>query len=406
MWVPNDADEIERAARAGDLTETSSFDAKEHLPQAARNIDLAVDVAAMSTDGGALLYGIGEDEAGRLTIPAPIALEGAAERVDQIVSTSIAEVPYIDVRSYPFADDPSRGYLLVIVPQSARAPHQVTVRGNLRFYGRGATGNRILTEGEVARLYQRRQSWEVNADQLLAEAVGAARFEPQGHLGYLHAFARPVAPDRAIWDRAVASAGARDALLRAMQEAAASPGPSERFSPTLKGQAYWHRDGADAWRLSSQYEPSPEQQRARSVVDVAVNVDGRGHLFCGRAAERRSPNVGPDPEGQLAIFEVIIAGNFAAFLGVMGALYRAAGYHGHVDLGLAVTGIQGGYSLARVAGQQIVFLDHLPAFTAASYPRTERVASAELDQPEEVARRMLRHLFDATTEQEGFDPFV
>jgi len=45
----------------------------------------------------------------------------------------------------------------VIVPQSARAPHMVIVKGDNRYYGRDARGNRVLNEGDVARLYERRQ---------------------------------------------------------------------------------------------------------------------------------------------------------------------------------------------------------------------------------------------------------
>lgn len=184
MWVPGDAAEIEEAARLGQLEETSSFDAKAELPAQKKNADLAVDVAAMSTDGGVLLYGVAEDDNGAPTIPNPIGLAGASKRIDQIVATSIAEVPHAEVRTYPLVDDPTRGYLVVIVPQSARAPHQVIVGGNLRFYGRGPKGNRPLNEGDVARLYQRRLQWEQDRDSLLADAVQQAPFEPQDELAY------------------------------------------------------------------------------------------------------------------------------------------------------------------------------------------------------------------------------
>lgn len=147
MWVPENAAEIERAARAGDLVESPSFDAKAGLPDAKRNATLAVDVAAMATDGGVLLYGVGEDEHERPTVPQPIALAGAADRIAQIVGSSIAEVPYIEPREYPCDGDPSRGYLLVLVPPSERAPHQVTVGGDMRFYGRGPKGNRMPHRG-------------------------------------------------------------------------------------------------------------------------------------------------------------------------------------------------------------------------------------------------------------------
>jgi hypothetical protein len=165
MWIPTSEQEILLAIDTGDLIETATFDAKASLP--AKGKDLAIDVAAMATDGGSLLYGLGEDENDRPTVPQPFKLAGARERVDQIVRTSISEPPAIEVYSIPTDDDPSLGYLVVHVPASPRAPHMVTVGKDHRYYGRGATGNAPLTEGEVARLYERRQRWEVDRDDLL-----------------------------------------------------------------------------------------------------------------------------------------------------------------------------------------------------------------------------------------------
>jgi hypothetical protein len=58
MWVPESVDALEAAARAGSLDETPSFDGKKQLPDPQKNASLAIDVAAMSTDGGVLLYGV------------------------------------------------------------------------------------------------------------------------------------------------------------------------------------------------------------------------------------------------------------------------------------------------------------------------------------------------------------
>jgi hypothetical protein len=55
-----------------------SFDAKAELPSPTKNPTLATDVAAMSADGGVLLYGVGDDEHGRPTVPKPIALAAVA----------------------------------------------------------------------------------------------------------------------------------------------------------------------------------------------------------------------------------------------------------------------------------------------------------------------------------------
>ena len=167
MWVPKSEQDIFSAIDAGDLIETATFDAKASLPAQGKSKDLAIDVASMATDGGSLLYGLGEDENDRLTVPQPFELIGARERVDQIVRTSISEPPTIEVHTIPTDEDPSIGYLVIAVPPSPRAPHMVTVRKDNRYYGRSATGNTPLTEGEVARLYERRQRWEVDRDAML-----------------------------------------------------------------------------------------------------------------------------------------------------------------------------------------------------------------------------------------------
>jgi hypothetical protein len=71
MWIPESFDQIARAAVAGDLEESSTFDAKAPLPVPKKNVSLAVDVAAMTVDGGVLVYGIAEDDGGRFSKPYP-----------------------------------------------------------------------------------------------------------------------------------------------------------------------------------------------------------------------------------------------------------------------------------------------------------------------------------------------
>ncbi len=58
MWMPKSEQDILSAIDAGDLVETANFDAKAALPGKGKSKDLAVDVAAMSADGGTLLYGL------------------------------------------------------------------------------------------------------------------------------------------------------------------------------------------------------------------------------------------------------------------------------------------------------------------------------------------------------------
>jgi hypothetical protein len=91
VWVPTSASEVEEAAARGDLEETHTFDAKAALPTAKKNHDLAVDVDAMTVDGGSILFGLGEDEDGRLTI--------LASRTRWGSRTSRSDRPDLDLRA-------------------------------------------------------------------------------------------------------------------------------------------------------------------------------------------------------------------------------------------------------------------------------------------------------------------
>jgi hypothetical protein len=95
MWVPATADEVEAAARVGNLAETHTFDGKRQLPVQGKNASLAEDVCAMTVDGGVIIYGLGEDKNKRLTVCAPFELAGTRERIDQVSQTGISEPPEI-----------------------------------------------------------------------------------------------------------------------------------------------------------------------------------------------------------------------------------------------------------------------------------------------------------------------
>lgn len=402
MWIPSSASEIESAITSGAVQESASLDVKQALPdRPKKNVDVAIDVAAMSTDGGVLIYGIGEDENGAPSIASPLLLAGAAERVSQIVSSGVVEVPHMEIFERPLEDDPSRGYLVVVVPQSARAPHQVQTGGDNRFYGRDAQGNRKLNEGDIARLYERRERWETDREMLLAEAVSLAPYPAQPDLAYLHAFVRPVSGDSALFGRAAKTMGGRRELQRHFAAAISEMRLVGQYDPALHHALNWRQLGADAWRLRTLEEKKPNANEARYQAQIEMNVDGRANLFVGRAGERRNPN-GFGDNGHLMIFESIIAGNLAAFFRIESELFRLSGYHGHVDLGLSITGVRDGYS-ARSAHSAVIF--DAGSYQADVFPRTDRIAAAELADPESLALRLAGPFFDALTGLDGYDPF-
>jgi hypothetical protein len=411
MWIPSGVEEIESAIARGDLEETSSFDGKEALPATKKqNSSLAVDVAAMSTAGGVLLYGVGEDADDRLTVRAPLELTGTADRVAMIVQTSIAEVPHIELRTYELPDNPTKGYLLAMVPPSSRAPHQVTVGDDRRFYGRGAKGNRRLTEQEVALLYARRQQQEINLGVRLEQVIRTCPYESESpDDGCVYAFAEPVPLDQGSWDAAIEHAGGLEALQRRLGDAARRPTTTIDFDPSFGSLAYWHRVGADAWRMSSQPEDPPRDDFIKFLSDITFNIDGRSVLFAGNAARRVSDRIGqPDSEGRKYLFERTIAGNLAAFFASVATLLAEANHFGAVDLGVAVTNLDGAVSVGRHEHltNPMIPWSYVPTFNAPTYTRTRRLGAApELQDAEGAALALLRRLFGATTGRDDYTPF-
>jgi len=387
VWIPKSAAEIEEAANRGDLEETQTFDAKAALPVPKKNHDLAVDVSAMTVAGGSIVYGLGEDKNKRLTVLSPIELAGAAERVAQIAETSISEPPFIRVQALPTEADPATGYLLVVVPQSARAPHQVIVGGDMRYYGRGAKGNRILSEGEIAKLYAQREQWEVDREHLLeAELADAPDLDPR--LGYFVAFARPVVPDDGMVERVGSSEQEIGNLLlggaRSWGDVRADRA-GRPYDPDLRGAIHTWRRGAAGWTLSTVREQEDDDPKyIQYTAKLELDFDGTGHFFCGRVVDTI------DQSGLRVLFETILAGNLASFFAAMGALYEAADYTGSVDVGVALTGIEGAAPFGLHQWGDNKFSGPVPR-------RTLRVSAAELrDNPKGITLSLIRRLLDVT----------
>jgi hypothetical protein len=394
MWIPESEQEILAAIEAGDLVETAAFDAKASLPAKGKSKDLAIDVAAMASDGGTLLYGVGEDEDDRLTVPQPFGLAGAGERVAQIVRTCISEPPDIQVREIRTGDDPSLGYLVLGVPPSPRAPHMVTVGKEYRYYGRSAKGNMPLTEGEVARLYERRRRWEMDRNEMLDEAIASAPIEPHEGYAFLHLVARPVVPNEVLLDRAKGNQHIADFLHGLFSAAANAEVFPSNFVPDLPLSKSYERR-ANGWAASEGLgEEWRESRGPKGVLDFEIRLDGGGHLFCGRAAQRY-------PSGAFLIFEHTVAGLTSRFLAVLGGLYATGGYLGPVDVGLAVTGLRGGIS--NVVSQWIAGKPE--PYDKDQYRRTERFSAPMIStDPRGAASQLVLPLTRAIT-RERYDPF-
>jgi hypothetical protein len=389
VWVPADEDELRSAVDRGDVAETASFDAKEALPPPGKNVDVAIDIAAMSTDGGVLLYGVGEDEHGQPTRLTPMPLAGAAERIDSVRLTGIAEPPDIVFHPIPSAEGDGLGYLAVIVPASPRAPHMVTVGKQARYYGRGATGNRMLLEADVARLYARRQRWDRDAGAVLEAAIAAAPIPQHDDLVSLHVIIAPLTAAPDTLERAAAGEQARQWVSTVTKEA-----DSSAIWPT---RVHDFASFARVVRTPTGYElvaGTDDPIDPQYVRRLSFDDDGGLRLYEARVGARYRD------EDILGVFEDAVPERVTRTCWLAHRILTAAGYVGQVDTGVAVTNLEGAITSQAMLGGH--WRHPYPDY---AYRRTARVQTAALSQPSTVAKHLSGRLVQVLSQgtRDGFE---
>lgn len=398
MWVPRSEQDIEQAIDAGTLRETQTFDAKAQLPATGKNKDLARDICAMTVDGGVLLYGLGGGDPTRPDDPKPFELAGASERIDQVAQTAISEPPTIEIHDIPAASGDGTGYLAVVIPPSPRAPHMVTLEGENRFYGRGATGNRILTEGEVARLYARRERWEVDRRSMLEGAIEGMPFKferPLHEIGPMVVVARPVASREDLLDRARGDLDLRTFLQRELTQEARRRDPYPNQGTSGVGQALEvERRGAGVWILQRQRDPTMEYQ-SRLEITASCGVTYWHSPTINYMGDHRPSDT------RLLLMEQSVTRALFQPLAVVAWLYEHAGYAGAVDVGVAVLDIE------RATGASLLrSFDGGTPYGAKDFRADARVPIVKLRQDlEGVTGTLLSGLFDVISLRD-YDPFA
>ncbi len=152
MWRPHDWQELK--ALEGTAEESATLDFKREASKS--NPEIAKDIAALTVNGGVLIYGLEEDKATkRAKSLTPVVLAGFEERLRSVAGTRIFPTPQFDLTVIRDPDNETRGVIVVAVQPSVQAPHWV----GERFPIRRGTITEYLTEHEIERLYeQRRQS--------------------------------------------------------------------------------------------------------------------------------------------------------------------------------------------------------------------------------------------------------
>ena len=347
MWVPTTADEL-LAAIPG-FEETASLEAKREFPAPGKNDDLAVDVAAMSVDGGTIIYGISEDKSTGTFSAQPIPLAGLVERLTSVVRSKVAGSLTFDATALRSDDDAELGYLVVSVPPSPAAPHMVESKGEMRFYGRGPGGNILLTQGDIDRLYERRQR---TYEERLAKFTDWLEQMPPNYSSTFYLMIRPLMGDSGLLERAWPE-NQEGQIFPAIQQARAIVGGrfqlgigldlvfTNRIVRTLTG-----------FRLANSDDES---------IVLTITVDEDGTMGCSLQGVARSVSTAIH---DFEVFEDRICAQIGAQLICMaGNCYERAGYFGSVDLSFEVRGHEGATGADWLFGNMIPPATGYPAIS-------------------------------------------
>jgi hypothetical protein len=248
MWRPQSWSEIE--GLIGQAEESAYLDFKRKLSGDGR--ELAKDIAAMTVDGGVLLYGIDEEKPGGLAgAIIKVALKGQEERLRQIANSTIHPAPAFEVIYMREAPADPDGVIAVVVPPSPLAPHAV----GERFPRRDGTTTKYLSEPEIDRLYRlRRHAASAGSEplELLSAAAHLPGIEDDGergmgmHLGVVRVAGRLSGDARHPDDPWL-----QDSLAAAAREAdpqlQARPSADRPFLLGYLQRRGWRPDGVEGW---------------------------------------------------------------------------------------------------------------------------------------------------------------
>lgn len=393
MWKPATSDQLLRAIEAGSLPhEAAAFEVKAQLPASKTSRDIAVDVAAMATAGGVIIYGVLENKEGMTFSATPVELAGAKDRISDVVTANVRERIDFDIRLLPLNDEPTRGFVVLDIPASPRAPHMVETKGEFRFYGRVPGGNAVLTEAQIALLYERRREVERLAERALDEAIAEAPLSAMpATRGDLHLVVHPLLSDRGLRGRAWPGDEGPElgaGIVGAHSGIRFRTPWDPNFADILNGGH--NVVTLDGFAMLNPAIVHDKEKVERWVSRIEVLDDGTSRYFHAAIAEQSHDN------RRYVIRDTAVVQMTAHFVLMVGRLLDAGGYHGLVELSVAITGAAGAVSAEWFGGVRTFPMGRIPSVPSDDYrDRLRLPANRLLEEPCEVAASLLSRLLRA-----------
>ncbi len=337
---------------------------------------MAKDLAAFAIDGGMILVGVdeGEDTTRPPTL-VPQLTDGLAERVEQVARMAVSE-PLRVQTTVISSSEPSKGYLVIRIPPSPRAPHMV----DGRYYGRGDKTNVVLSNEEVLRHHQRllhdRSDLQAEVRELLNDIdrempLFAVIADP---IGARDDFLVELA-EAHNWETRVGE------LVRRAGDGAKGP----NYPPYVRGAGFQRRAEGVAV-TDGMHDDVRRFDGDGKALELVFHESGRLTLVSERATVMYAPPVQPPRPERKVIFEELIADKVEMFVRVTAEVARSAHYQGSWRFALTVRGLKGGVSYLRV--------DDFGRFSGAEYTadvyarETEAALTEFIDDPNAVVQAL------------------
>jgi hypothetical protein len=396
-WTPTTEADLQQALDDGILEESHWWDAKRQLnPGPKVNKAFGQDLAAFAIDGGSLLIGLHEDkETGTFSL-APQPTVNMPERIGSI-ATSVVDPPLFVVTTVipseqTGEDGEALGYLLIEVPPSARAPHQV----DGTYYGRGDKQNIRLSDAEVQRQYALRESLTHKGEALLAGEV-ARDPVPRAHRagGHIYLVAEPLTAAPDVATRFLRDQNIQDWAYKAVSlDDLSIPWRDRDIPPTLQylqrvesrssGIAVTSPSVMGSGRKVNLREDDPHFSVDDGLLDIEFHRSGGIRALIGRATLKH-----PRYDEPWVLDQQVV--HYARRLVLWVTRYAdAVNYRGSWLLGVHVNGLDGAASSA--------FMDQFgsrvpPRYSEETYERVTTSTLQELvGQPWAAAARLVEDL--------------
>jgi len=384
--------DIVTAAAAGCLDETQWVELKRDIPSSSKpaNLELAKDLASLSVDGGVLIVGI-VDANGSAGEVVGTDLTSLATRMDQVAASRVSPPLPIVIDSFLKPGDEAIGVLVVTVPASEGAPHMV----DDKYWGRGATGKRVLGDGEVRRLLTSRQAKAAGFEERLRSL--AENFDPgpdgeHAH-GHLYLLFEPAGVPRLDLTEAAAGKSIRQLVTEAV--------PLEpHWSPSTHALNYGrpHPDGIAAASFPARDEAGPEEFRLQIL---ATNDGGLKVASGGGTQPFGSGNEADRPEVLFPGYVLELVHSCAQIAGHIAATY--SGYEGAWRVGLLLNQLKG--ILPSQAFSTLSSRSYAP-FPVDEQVRIEESNSRELlEEPHKLVERLAAPLLRGLGVADLFLPY-